>query len=92
MSELVETGQNDSLNKKEEQQHGNRRQIDAAEDQREQTPDLVEDRFGRAVQKTDDRVARIRVDPGDQSPPDDNINVELNQQIEELGKSNNQFT
>ena len=65
-------------------QQGERGQVDATELQRQGPAQTVEHRVGRPAEKAYDRVVRVGTDPGDQSPGDDQKNIDLKNQVDDL--------
>ena len=55
-------------------------------------PDPPEDRFGDVVQKPDDGIIRVGIDPGQQGPGDDHPHVDSQGQVDNCGQSFDQVS
>jgi len=54
----------------------NRGKVESAKTERKPSPDSVENRFSRGIQETHNRIVGIRVDPRDDSPSDNDKQIQ----------------
>ena len=79
------------LNEDDSKDDKNRGKVYARHINRERTPDPVEHRLCCRMEKSDNWIVRVRINPGDDSPSNDDPHIESQYDIDHLGDSDQEI-
>ena len=80
------------LQKQDDQQDNNGRQVDTAEGNGQTTPDLIEYRFGDIMDEPHDGIVGIGTDPRQDRPDNDEPHVDEQHGVNDFGQGHEKIT